>query len=55
MFLYLEKEKCFMMKQFGDGIATFDEIVLACHWVYKSFPWNIGGSVIRCDALNKVL
>ncbi len=33
MFLYIEKEKCFMMKQFGDGIATLYEIVLACRWV----------------------
>ncbi len=28
MFLYLEQEKCFMMKQFGDGIATLYEIVV---------------------------
>ncbi len=33
MFLYLEKEKHFKMKQFGDGIATLYEIVFACHWV----------------------
>ncbi len=32
-FLYLEKENCFMMKQFSDGIATLYEIVLAGHWV----------------------
>jgi len=27
MFLYLETEKHFMMKQFGDGFATLYEIV----------------------------
>jgi hypothetical protein len=32
-FLYLEKEKHFNMKQFGDGIATLYEIVLARRWV----------------------
>jgi hypothetical protein len=37
MFLYLEKEKCFMMKQFGDGIATLYEIVLAGHGI-KAIP-----------------
>jgi hypothetical protein len=43
-----------MMKQFSDDIATLYEIVLACHWVLKSFPRNIKGSVIRCNTLNKV-
>jgi hypothetical protein len=41
-FLYLEKEKCFMIKQFGDGIATLYEIVL-CKLVigYKSHSLRI--------------
>jgi hypothetical protein len=44
-----------MMKQFGAGIATCYEMVVACHWVKKLFSLNIEGSVIRCNESNKVL
>jgi hypothetical protein len=30
-----------MMKQFGDGIATLYEIVLACCWVFPLEYWGI--------------